>query len=86
MESWEPIEIAQDPRKHRVPGRRLRAGITRMILLSEDDRIGFLRNAVRSRQTEKRGFSKCIEPYACEFTAAESGGALRNASYLVRFC
>ena len=31
MESWEPIEIAQDPRKHRVPGRRLRVGITRII-------------------------------------------------------
>ena len=30
-EAWEQTKIAQDPRKHRVPGRMLRVVITRII-------------------------------------------------------
>jgi hypothetical protein len=47
------------------------------------DRIGFLRNAVRSHQTAKNRFRKC---FAAALTATESIVALRNACYSVRFC
>ena len=53
------------------------------IWLSGADRIGFLRNAVRSRQTSITRFSKC---FAAALTAIESIGALINAYYSVRFC
>ena len=35
MGAWEPIKIAQDPRKHGVPGRNLRVGITSIIQHAE---------------------------------------------------
>ena len=56
------------------------------IWLSGADRIGFLRNAVLSRKTEKNPFAQCIERYDAALTASESIGALRNACYSVRFC
>ena len=49
MESWEPIETAQDPRKHRVPGRRLRVGITSII-----QHAGLL-DAKEQNRTEQNG-------------------------------
>ena len=50
------------------------------------DRIGFLRNAVRSRQTEKNSFSECIEDHACEFIALGPIGASSSAVTTVGFC
>ena len=49
------------------------------------DRIGFLRNATRSRQTEINTLSKCIELH-CEFIASESMGALSSAVTTIGFC
>ena len=48
--------------------------------------IGFLRNAVRSRQTEKNPPSKCIEVHACATTASGSIGASSTACATVGFC
>ena len=56
------------------------------IWLSGADRIGFLRNATRSRQTKKSPLSKCIELYACEFIASGSIGALSCACATIGFC
>ena len=50
-----------------------------MIWLSGADLAGFLRNAVRSRQTEKSTPSKCIELHACELIASGSIGALSSS-------
>ena len=50
------------------------------------DRIGFLRNATRSRQTEKNTLSKCIELCAAAIAASESIGAPSYACATVGFC
>ena len=52
MESWEPIEIAQDPRMWSVPGRRLRVGITRII-----QHAGLL-DAIERNRTEQNNIEQ----------------------------
>ena len=56
-----------------------------IIWLSGADRIEFLRNATRSRQTEKNCLSKCIELHACEFIASGSIGASSCACATIGF-
>ena len=52
MEAWEPMEVAQDPRKHRVLGRRLRVGITRII-----QHAGLL-DAIERNRTEQNNIEQ----------------------------
>ena len=78
MESWEPIEITKNV------GHLLNVKLH--IVGDFSHWIGFLRNAVRSRQTEKYTLSKCIELHAAAITASGSIGASSCAVTTVGFC
>ena len=56
------------------------------IWLSGADLAGFLRNAIRSRQTEESALRKCIELHACEFIATGSIGVSSSAVTTIGFC
>ena len=78
MEPCEPIEITKNV-SHLL-------NVNLHIVGDFSHWIGFLCNAVRSRQTEKHIFPKCTEVHACEFIALGSIGASSCACTTVVIC